>query len=353
MSLRDRLDEFRRNVWDHSVDPFQTAFEERRALEPSELGALRGILKLMKERGDETAIAHVLHSTIVEGQPEMMDIFLQLAGITRNKILQDLKGHARAGGLSLRLSNYARLAFHDETWNLAGRYLAKRLGRVLGHVAQLADPDAALEALNQATWPGYMRQERAKRSGHEAEHRVACLLKSCRIPFEPEEKAHNPLCRDADVRGVSFDIVVPHSNAPKVVVKATVHTANIGQYGESKDHLEVDQARRMLDREFSRESRPLLLAFIDGVGFESNRAGLTGVLKKSDEFCQFRTIWKGPVMAARSSRAVLRLLLPRDSILAHKSFLRRYGFLRRTRPRGQGRPCGAIEAGEGLIETQE
>lgn len=190
-------------------------------------------------------------------------------------------------------------------------------------MADLGDDsiNRAMEALNQATWPGFIRQERAKRSGHEAEGRVALLLLSARMQFEPAEKADNPLCRDAQIDGLSFDIVVPNVKKPKLLFKATVHTSNIGQYGESKDHLEVDEARRWIDGKYGANDRPVLVALIDGVGFESNRAGLDGVLEKADEFCQFRTIWKILVLASSALERKLTLLLPKTELVYFQDFL--------------------------------
>lgn len=179
----------------------------------------------------------------------------------------------------------------------------------------------SVEALNQATWPGYVRQERAKRSGHEAEGRMAQLLLATRFPFQPEEKADNPLCRDAQIGGISFDLVVPSVEAPALVFKATVHTSNIGQYGESKDHLEVDEAKRWLDETYAPEDRPKLVALIDGVGFESNRAGLDGVLEKADEFCQFRTIWKIVAMASTALGKPVKIFLPRAELDYFSDFI--------------------------------
>jgi hypothetical protein len=204
-----------------------------------------------------------------------------------------------------------------------------------------------LQGLNQATWPGYIRQERAKRSGHEAEYRIATLLLRLGIPFAPEEKADNPLCRDAMWREISFDIVVPNIQQPTVCIKSTVHTSNIGQYGESKDHLEVDEARRMIDR-LPAASRPTLVGFIDGIGFESNSAGLNGVLEKVDEFCQFSTIWKLGVICAKRTNKRARLHLEASDMDKHASFLARYSdvvtFESLPFPEG-------IEAGRGLIKV--
>ncbi len=115
---------------------------------------------------------------------------------------------------------------------------------------------SAFEALNQATYPGWIRQQWAKLSGHEAEYRLAVLLDECGFPFEPQEKKDNPLCQDATVFNVSFDVVVPNAREPRMCVKATVHTSNIGQFGESKDALEMSEAAGMLDEHFRLRSAP-------------------------------------------------------------------------------------------------
>lgn len=150
---------------------------------------------------------------------------------------------------------------------------------------------------------------------------MAQLLLATKFPFEPEEKADNPLCRDAQIGGISFDLVVPSVKAPALVFKATVHTSNIGQYGESKDHLEVDEAKRWLDRTYAGNSRPKLVALIDGVGFESNRAGLDGVLEKADEFCQFRTIWKIVAMASTAMDRPIKIYLPKSELTYFADFI--------------------------------
>jgi hypothetical protein len=237
------------------------------------------------------------------------------------------------------------LAGHDRTWTYAGLYLAKKLRRVLYLNPAVPESFRTFEALNQATWPGYVRQERAKRSGHEAEYRIATLLAACQIPFVPIEKADNPLCRDAMLNGVSFDIIVPSIECPGVCVKSTVHTSNIGQYGESKDALEVDEARRMISQ-LPKGKRPLLVGFIDGVGFESNSAGLDGVLDGVDEFCQFSTIWKLVVLGAAATGKTCSLFLSADDRKTFSSFLANHAAAVTLL---ESPPEAGISAGRGLV----
>lgn len=321
--LEKRRREFFSNVWNHSVDEFQAAFDERRQLNQKELKLLREVVRRFEAGESDEQIARYLKTPLSTEEPKLIEALLQICGMTRNKILQDLKASSGEQRRSLKLSSHLGLASHSATWNVAGPYLAAKLRRVLAHPPSRSAEDRTFEALNQATWPGYIRQERAKRSGHEAEYRIATLLSKCGIPFAPEEKADNPLCRDAMWNGVSFDIIVPDTNRPVVCVKSTVHTANIGQYGESKDHLEVDEARRMIDGLPAR-NRPVLVGFIDGVGFESNSAGLDGVLTKADEFCQFNTIWKLVVIACFKLNKSCEVHISDEVKLKHQNFLSRY-----------------------------
>ncbi len=229
MNLKDRRKEFHDHVWDHSKDPFQIQFDVRCNLHPAEISVLESIVAEVKRTEDDAALAAFLKEHITENGSDLTALLLQICGLTRSKIITDLK--ASTEGVKVPAS-YARLHLHD-TWHLSGPYLAASLRRVFRPLAG-AEDEGALEALNQATYPGYIRQERAKRSGHEAEYRLAVLMQNVGLPFEPAAKSENPMCPDQILHGVSFDLVVPSADAPKVVVKSTVHTSNIGQYGESK-----------------------------------------------------------------------------------------------------------------------
>jgi len=340
--------EFIKYVWNHSVDKFQATFDDRRSLSPGDLALLVSIIRQFEAGANDQSIADGLrHALTLEPSKKHIEVLLQLCGMTRSKILQDLKAAASGRRSELRLSSHLGLAAHKPTWDLAGPYLVKKLRKVL-YQPRSDDPEIKLlQALNQATWPGYIRQERAKRSGHEAEYRIATLLSKVGIPIVPEEKADNPLCRDAIWNGVSFDVVVPDLARPAVCIKSTVHTSNIGQYGESKDHLEVDEARRMIE-ELALQDRPLLVGFIDGVGFESNTAGLNGILEKVDEFCQFNTIWKLVVIAASKTGKTCRLYLPPEDKDGHEEFLLRY---RSSLTNESSAFAQGIEAGQGLVHV--
>ncbi|HWJ68925.1 MAG TPA: hypothetical protein VNS79_02600 [Sphingobium sp.] len=326
MSIESRRREFHSHVWNHSVDPFQLQFDDRRPLNEREIDGLEKIAKAALLETDATKACATIQREL-KLHAELFAATLQVVGLTRNKILQDLKAAARSAPVVQTIpTNYARLPF-TAAWTAAGPYLLRRLQQVFRPLVAEFDDEAfgrSVEALNQATWPGYIRQERAKRSGHEAEGRMAQLLLATKFPFEPEEKADNPLCRDAQIGGISFDLVVPSVKAPALVFKATVHTSNIGQYGESKDHLEVDEAKRWLDGAYSQKSRPKLVALIDGVGFESNRAGLDGVLEKADEFCQFRTIWKIVAMASTALERPVKIFLPQAELDYFADFIKEH-----------------------------
>ena len=318
-SLSEKRDEFRSHVWDHSKDEFQIAFNTRKRLTESEQKLLKDVLNSMAGGATDSEMVEVLRE-LLSPRPDDILILMQIIGLTRNKIVQDLKPGLRKIGISVP-GSAPLMVNKPRVWAKAGPYLITHLRRVFTPLfsASYDGLFGAFEALNQATWPCWIRQERAKRSGHEAEGRLAVLLQSLDLDFEPKEKATNPLCPDVKVCDISFDIVVPTVAAPKLCVKATVHTADIGQFGESKDKLEIQMASRQLE---NIKPKPTLLAFIDGVGFDSNRAGLDGVLEIADEFCQFSTLWKAAVLAARAQDMGILLVLPdRES---HLGFLRRH-----------------------------
>lgn len=340
--LAARRSEFESHVWNHSEDVFQADFDMRQRLVDSDLEPLRVVVQAVRDGADDDALAGVI-KRIMTSRPEHVYVLMQAVGLTRNKIITDLKAALPATAVPSKAEVLHR---RPEVWMHAGRYLALRLRTVLAPIAALTGDalDGAFEALNQATWPGWIRQERAKRQGHEAEHRVAVVLASLGIPFVPEEKATNPLCPDAQIEGVSYDIVVPNLLKPVICVKATVHTSNIGQYGESKDALEIAEARESLDSHFSKP--PTLLAMIDGVGFRSNRAGLDGVLEGADEFCQFKTLWKVGVLGAAAMGKTVELFLPDAN--EHRPFLDRYKSSIRLKTKLVG-ATDWLEAGEGFV----
>lgn len=349
-SLTSKRAEFERQLWDHAADEFQAQFDERRELTEGELVFLNRVHTWTTEPDDDEALK--LLGAALRRDEDKVAVLLQVCGLTRNKILTDLKASASAAGLKIP-SNYQKIA-STTGWKVAGPYLLKRLRAVFGQFdAKAPSVDALFQSLNQATWPGYIRQQRAKLSGHEAEYRVAILLSSLKVPFIPEEKAENPLCRDAQIDGISFDLVVPSTENPEIVVKSTVHTANIGQYGESKDHLEMGEAREWIDRKFDGK-KPVLLAFVDGVGFRSNRAGLDGVLSKSDEFCQFKSLWKVAVIAAKRLNEPLKVALPSAIKDQHLSFLNRWRAEDIVVDQDQlETTVGWLEAGDGLVTRIE
>jgi hypothetical protein len=321
--LEKHRQEFFENVWNHSEDDFQITFDERRPLNEEEILLLNQLKRSFKDGKTDAEVSALIGSAL-KANPKLIEILLQISGMTRNKILQDIKASSRASRRALKLSSHLRLASHEQTWNHAGPYLSRKLRKVLSPPSNPTIENESFESLNQATWPGYIRQERAKRSGHAAEYAIAILLSQCGIPFSPKEKADNPLCRDAMWNDVSFDIMIPNDSTPDICIKSTVHTANIGQYGESKDHLEIDEAKKMIASLPEDSKRPLLVGFIDGVGFESNPSGLNGVISGSDEFCQFNTLWKLVIMAAFRLKTPCKIHLPDDVKEKQRDFLSRY-----------------------------
>ena len=343
--LAARRAEFARFIWDHSVDEFQATFDTCTPLSKAELAWFEDCLTPTNLRTRE-ALVKGLDAAIATDNEKAIRL-LQLVGLTRSKLLQDVKAGARAAHRKLPVSSTSALFRSDEGRRIVASRLADRVLKVFGGF-KTDIPATVLEALNQATWPGFIRQARAKRQGHEAERRLAALLTLCGLPFEPKEKATNPLCPDAQVDGVSYDVVSPSVASPLLRIKSTVHTAVIGQYGESKDDLEISQAASSI-RKSPGAKDTTLMALVDGVGLESNRAGLDGVLTHADEFCQFRTIWKVAVVAAAKAERRITVMLPLDQHALFAPFTRRYGATLVKSPRHAPQPEGWIPAGEGWL----
>ena len=352
-SREDREREFEAHIWDHAADPFQASFDLREDLPEEDMAALRTAVAVLSGGGTDEDLAGVFYEALSH-RPEFGAVLLQLVGLTRNKIKVDLDAGAVNRKLGTRFPiDPTKLARRAEVWALAGPYLARRFRTVFGHAVGLGPEDigAMMQSLNQATWLGFVRQRRAKLSGHEAEHRVALLFAGLGIPFEPKRKEFQPASPDAVLNGHSFDLVVPSVSDPKVCVLSGVQSSNIGQFGESKTQ-DLVNALEMLDDTFGSD-RPLVLALIDGVGYRSNRAGLRKVLDNADEFAQFATLWKAGIVAASCTRLALKVALPPGEREQHAEFLRRYPDIEVLELTDKLLATigdqGTIEAGEGLL----
>jgi hypothetical protein len=352
-TVADREREFEVHVWDHAADPFQASFDLREDLTEDDLRVLGTAVDVLARDGSDEDLAEVFLATL-KVRPDFGPTLLQLVGLTSNKLKVDLD--AAAGGRRLRTrvpSDPTRLARNPEVWALAGAYLARRFRTVFGYVADFDKEhvEKAVQALNQATWPGFVRQRRAKLSGHEAEHRLALLFAGMGIDFEPECKAIQPACPDATLNGHSFDLVIPDTRAPRICVMSGVQTANIGQFGESKAQ-DLKNAHEMLSKEFG-DRRPKLIAMIDGIGYRSNRAGLQSILQNADEVVQFSTLWKAGITAADAVGVAVRVALPPGEAAGHEAFLDRYPAVEVVELTdellAEIGDLGVVEAGEGLL----
>lgn len=317
--LKRRQNEFHAHLWDHTSDDFQTAFDVVEPLVTEDFKVLDTLCALIKDGKDDGDLAKAI-GVGAAARAETLYTVLRLSGLTKSKPVTDLKASiaatvVRIPGDAIRFPN------NPAVWAVAGPYVAERARRALSPVARLGavERHAAFEAMNIAVWPHWIRQKRAKLSGHQPEQRAATMLYNLGIGFEPEDKYTNPLCADAQFQNLSFDLVVPNVRKPKLVMRSTVQTSNIGQFGQSRA-AEVIGAVQTLSN-LRAADRPELVALVDGVGFNSNPKGLEGVLQHVDEFCQFATLWKLAAMAATATKTRIEIALPRGHAKEHKSFI--------------------------------
>jgi hypothetical protein len=337
-SITQMRKEFDAHVWNHSEDAFQQAFDFKENLTPNELSLFERLIVALGKSETEFSKSLTLE---IQKEPYSILPILQIVGLTRSKILTDLK----AMGFSVPQKPEG-LVLKSETWKASVSYLEIRLTKVLKPLLSMErkSRQIALQSLNQATWPGWIRQERAKRQGHEAEGRIAQLLFNLGLNYEPKEKMTNPMCKDVQIDEISFDLVSPNVNQVRLCVKSTVQTSNIGQFGESKGALEIIEARTMLEAKFPKD-QVILMAMVDGIGFQTNTAGLHGILENATEFCQFKTLWKVAVVSAFVQGKKLSLNL-KDAD-GHADFLSTYA--NSVQLTEELDPAQMFEAGEGLI----
>lgn len=306
----DREKLFFKYVWDHTGDDFYASFDippERKERLLNKAIALMENIQLPEEE-----LVLLLTKLVNDGgapDTEFLAYVTQIAGYTRSKILSDLDAQKlpRPSSLEGLISKRGKFQTHP-SWKRAAAMLILRLREILIHLSE-DDWKSRLRALDLATYPGYIRQKRAKYIGHYAEKVLAEVLDRLEIPFVPKQKKDNPLYGDVTLElqresgeseKESFDLIIPHDKEPVIAIKSTIHTSNTGQYGESKDKLEIEKARNLLDELSRKSSRKIILvALADGVGYKSNREALRGLFQYADEVVQFATLWKIPVMAAK------------------------------------------------------
>jgi len=344
-SLADRLEEFDANIWNHTADAFQQQFDTATDIPDEIVEALTELIGVIASGGDEEDLAEAIDDAQGDLGEDFFAKLMQLVGLTRDKLKTDVKALGIDAGLDETApSSWKVLPRKRLHWPLALRELARRFLAVFGPAADVPKEDweGIVETVNRATWPGWIRQERAKRSGHQAEARLARICREVGVPFAPAEKAEQDIAPDVEIAGNSFDLVFPDDSKPGACVISTVHSANIGQYGESKDARDIAAAKEALA---NLNPPPTLIALADGLGFHSNRAGLEGVLTTADEFCQFRTIWKAVVVGADCAGVTLGLWLPDPK--AFGGFLGRYsGAVKLLKKR----PDDEVEAGDGFFD---
>ena len=281
--LDQRREEFFRYVWDHTADPFVIGYEARAPLTDAEMEWLRQVYQYC--RADVEIAVPSLKELLESNGTSLTALLLQLSGLTRNKIISDLKASLGEGAAP---KSYKQLHKFDS----GVRYLVRRLKRVFEPLYRSgieSDADTlrgVFEALSQATYPGYIRQERAKRQGHMGEQRLAELYQS---PSQSSQKTavDDPLLE-----------VPPASRGNRV-------GARLGSPREAGGTCRRGAIHELWTRDWY------------------NAEGLQTVLTTADEFVQFKTLWKFAVVVAH---AINRVLLVQDhpELENFAEFLSRY-----------------------------
>ncbi len=315
-------------MWDHTKDPYLHSFMNPEQMTDGDKTTLKTIICILCDNKDSKDACDKIYK-ILESQSRktsIIPIILQLIGSTRRKMLTDLTAMLSKQGIRVPSKNPENISENKELLPYAEKYLTDEMRRIFAAIIEKnceIDDDTLFmifEILHQATWGGWIRQERAKRSGHYAEYRLAEMLGKFGIPFEPMIKREDPIMPDVQIDHISYDLVVPNKTNSRMCFKCTVHTSNMGQYGESKDSLEVKEAKDSIKRH---GRGMVLVSLVDGVGLKSNMAGLESVLENSDEFCQFETFWKVVVIFASITGRKVRLCIPDPE--KHAGFLGKYG----------------------------
>ena len=99
-SLEQKTAEFEQHLWDHTTDPFQMAFDRRAPFTGEEAAFLSDIVAMICERQNDTAMSNFIRER-VRAESELIHPVLQVAGLTRNKMLVDLKAGTRGGDVRI------------------------------------------------------------------------------------------------------------------------------------------------------------------------------------------------------------------------------------------------------------
>lgn len=143
-----RRQEFRDFTWNHAEDAFQARFDVCAMLSADEATALAELLRPVHFR-DESKFARRVRD-YVEGHKRRLRKLLQLTGLTRNKIVQDIKAFVRSKAIRTAVTSPEAIFRSSTGVELGATYLAQQALRVFGHLRAAPTPDF-FEAVNQAT----------------------------------------------------------------------------------------------------------------------------------------------------------------------------------------------------------
>ena len=116
-SLAARRSEFESHLWNHSEDVFQADFDMRQRLGESELEPLRVIARSVHNGADDDVLAAEIKRLMTK-HPTDIYVLMQAVGLTRNKIITDLKAALPGASVPGKAEILHR---RPDVWILAGR----------------------------------------------------------------------------------------------------------------------------------------------------------------------------------------------------------------------------------------
>jgi len=267
--------------------------------------------------------------SIIESDPDMIDILRSLVGISDKRMYLDLSyifyktkdnrnPHLNILGQDLYNVNTHPLSFfkkkiYDSDPHIASAASFLIVQYLVSHgICQVLDSLKIIGAAQATVLIDRLinakeaQQKLTKRRGHGMEQRFAIFLKELNIPFLPEDRAENPMSRDPNVlkktfelskkskNTWAFDLIIENYHKESIsFIQSLIHTSDPGQYGVNKSDETVTIKRELEEYNYHTGHNKELWGIVDGVGFAENKKGtINKMLDEFDAFIQLNSVYK-------------------------------------------------------------